>query len=145
MPRKLKYLLKLKLLRIDLLGCHLSVDGKINGKKAHLIIDTGASQTVFDRKRISRFIGHKDFQKAESLSTGLGTNDMESHLVEVPGLHLGELEIRGETMVLLDLSHVNQTYKAMKLKPIDGVIGGDLLKRFKAVIDYGKKELILRG
>jgi hypothetical protein len=29
------------------------------------------------------------------------------------------------------------------MKPIDGVIGGDILKRMKAVIDYGKKEMKL--
>jgi hypothetical protein len=31
----------------------------------------------------------------------------------------------------------------MKMKPIDGVIGGDILKKYKAVIDYGKKVMVL--
>ncbi len=131
------------MIRIDKKGCHVAVSGKINGKKAHLIIDTGASQTVFDKKRIEHFLGHKKFEKSESLSTGLGTNSMESHLVKVPGLVLGDFEIKDEKMILLDLSHVNESYKLMQLKPVDGVIGGDILKKYKAVIDYGKKVLIL--
>ncbi|OQA10334.1 MAG: hypothetical protein BWY67_01178 [Bacteroidetes bacterium ADurb.Bin397] len=48
-------------------------------------------------------------------------------------------------MVLLDLSHVNQSYEILKLKPVDGVIGGDLLKRYEAIIDYSKKTLVLKG
>lgn len=143
MARKKKFTIKLKLIRIDRNGCHLSLMGKINGKKAHLIIDTGASQTVFDKNRIAKFIGHDVFEKVESLSSGLGTNTMESHLVKVPGFKIGDLEMKNEKMILLDLAHVNQSYEIMKLKPIDGVVGGDILKKYKAKIDYDKKILVL--
>jgi len=143
MTRKKKYTIKLKLIRIDRNGCHLSMNGKINGKVANLIIDTGASQTVFDKNRIGKFLGHDDFEKVESLSSGLGTNTMESHLVKVPGFKIGDLEIKNKKMILLDLAHVNESYKMMKLKPIDGVIGGDILKKYSAQINYAKKQLIL--
>jgi predicted aspartyl protease len=143
MARKKKYIIKLKMIRIDKRGCHLAVAGKINGKRAHLIIDTGASQTVFDKKRIEHFLGHKKFEKSEALSTGLGTSSMESHLVKVPGLVLGDFEIKDEIMILLDLSHVNESYAMMNLKPVDGVIGGDVLKKYKGVINYGGKTLTL--
>ena len=131
------------MIRIDRQGCHLAVAGKINGKKANLIIDTGASQTVFDKNRIEHFLGHKKFEKSESFSSGLGTNTMVSHLVQVPGLVLGDFEIKDEKMILLDLSHVNESYAMMNLKPVDGVVGGDVLKKYKGVIDYGKRTLTL--
>lgn len=143
MPRRKKYNIDLKLIRIDKNGCHLSLSGKINGRKANLIIDTGASQTVFDKNRIGLFLGHEEFEKVHSLSSGLGTSSMESHLVKVPGLMIGDLEIKNEKMVLLDLSHVNQSYEMMNKKPIDGVIGGDILKKYRAVIDYPRKKLTL--
>ena len=139
MATKKKYSIKLKVIKIDKRGCQLTVAGKINGKKAHLIIDSGASQTVFDKNRIEDFLGHNKFEKSKSFSSGLGTNSMESHLVKAPGLSVGNFEIKDEKMILLDLSHVNESYQALKLKPVDGVIGGDILKRYKAVIDYGKK------
>ena len=143
MAGKRKHIIKLKLIRIDKRGCHLSVTGKINGRKAHFIIDTGASQTVFDKSRISHFIGHDSFEKSESLSTGLGTNSMESHLVLIPELLLGGLLIKDEQMILLDLSHVNESYTMMNLKPVDGVIGGDILRKYKSVINYSEKTLTL--
>lgn len=143
MAKSKKVKIKLKTIRIDKRGCHLAIAGKINGKKAHLILDTGASQTVFDKTRIEDFLGHNEFEKVESLTTGLGTNTMESHLVKITGLKLGEMEFKNEKMVLLDLTHVNQSYELMNMKPVDGVIGGDILKKYNAVIDYGKKMLTL--
>ncbi len=144
MARKKKFVIKMKVSKIDKEGCHLSVAGKIKNKKINLIIDTGASQTIFDKNRISNYIGHDDFQKAEALSSGLGTNTMESHMVAFNGFSIGEMEFPHEKMMLLDLSHVNETYTLMNLKPIDGVIGGDLLKKYKAVIDYEKKQITFR-
>src|SRR6186997_3029311 len=120
MTKKKKYAIKLKMIRIDKRGCQMTVSGKINGKKAHFIIDSGASQSVFDEMRMSKLLGHNKFEKTEALSTGLGTNSMENQLVVVPGLVIGDFEIRDEKMVLLDLSHVNEFYSMMKLNPIDG-------------------------
>lgn len=144
MSRKKNFVIKIKLIKIDREGCHLCVSGKIKNKKINLIIDTGASQTIFDKNRISNYIGHEDFQKAESLSSGLGTNTMESHMVEFKGFTIGDMEFPHEKMMLLDLSHVNESYTMMNLKPIDGVIGGDLLKKYRAIIDYDKKQITFR-
>ena len=46
--------------------------------------------------------------------------------------------------ILLDLSHVNNSYEQIKLKPVDGVLGSDLLLKYSAVIDYDKKILKLK-
>lgn len=143
MAKTKKHKIKLKVIRIDKRGCHLSIVGKINGNKTHLILDTGASQTVFDKSRMITTLGHEEFEKVDSLSTGLGTNSMESHLVKILSLKIGEMELKNVKVVLLDLSHVNQSYEAMNMKPVDGVIGGDILKKYKGIIDYDKKQLTL--
>lgn len=144
MGRRKKFVIKIQKIKIDRYGCHLAVAGKIGKKKVNLIIDTGASQTIFDKNRISRFIGHETFEKAESLSSGLGTSNMESHMVNIPGFKIGELEFPNEKMMLLDLSHVNQSYQLMNKKPIDGVLGGDILSHYKAIIDYDQKTITFR-
>jgi predicted aspartyl protease len=143
--KRKKINVKIKMINIDRKGCHLAVNVKINRKKAFLIIDTGASQTVFDKNRIGEFLGHEQFEKVDSLSSGLGTNTMESHVVKVPKITIGEMELINERIILLDLSHVNQSYSMMKMKLIDGVIGGDMLKKYKAVIDYGKKMIVFNS
>ena len=70
---------------------------------------------------------------------------MESHEVEIKTLGIGKLKIKNYKTILLDLSHVNNSYKQIKIKPIDGVLGSDILHKYKAVIDYGKKKMILKG
>ncbi len=43
--------------------------------------------------------------------------------------------------ICLDLANINQSFELIKIKPVDGVIGGDFLLQYKAVIDYGKKQM----
>ncbi len=70
---------------------------------------------------------------------------MTSKKVLLSNLKLGELEIVDYDATILDLKHVNQSYEKLDLEPIDGIIGGDILTGYKAVIDYEKKELVLNS
>jgi hypothetical protein len=130
-----------KILSLDAEGFHLMIKVKINGKSANLIIDTGASKTVLDRTRVSKYVKEKDFISHDKLSSGLGTNSMESQMTLLKKLSIGDLVINNYTTVLLDLSHVNGSYQQIGLKPVEGVLGSDILLLFNAVIDYEKKSL----
>jgi predicted aspartyl protease len=66
--------LKLKLLNIDGDGFHLQASIKINGKAALVIVDTGASRTVFDKTEIRKYLKKEEIEEHDKLSTGLGTN-----------------------------------------------------------------------
>ena len=68
---------------------------------------------------------------------------MKSKITEIKKLQIGDLILKDYQTVLLDLSHVNQSYLQAGLKAIDGIIGNDILMKHKAVIDYHKKELKL--
>ena len=133
----------IKLLSIDNDGFHLLAVLKINNKKALVIIDTGASRSVFDKERIKRFVKTRSKKIKDKLSTGLGTNTMESHHVKIDSITIGKLKLKDYATVLLDLSHVNNSYRQLGLAEIDGVLGSDILHRYKAVIDYKKAALKL--
>ena len=143
MNTKKKIIVPLRKIAIEKNGCHLAVDAVINGKAAVLILDSGASQSVFDQQRMKVFAKGVKQEKIKTLSSGLGTSSMKSHIMKISSLRLGELLLRNRIFVLLDLSHVNQSYAAMAMDEIDGVIGGDLLQQFNAVIDYGKCRMVL--
>jgi len=138
-----KSVIPIHILKLDD-GFHLLVNIRVNGKPACLLIDTGASQTVFDKERIRNFLKKEKFEKHDKLSTGLGTSNMKSHLAVIKKISLHKIEIKNYKTVVIDLSHVNVAYKQMRQKPIDGVLGSDILKKYKAVIDYGKKKLVIR-
>jgi predicted aspartyl protease len=135
--------LKIRLLDIEGDGKHLLVNAKVNGKAARLLIDTGASRTVFDLNRIHLFEKGKKPQLHSQVSSGLGTSTMESHTLILKSLQFGKIAIKNYATVLLDLSHVNDSYKRIRKKPIDGVIGSDLLLKYKSIIDYRKMQLQL--
>ncbi|MGR6087531.1 MAG: retropepsin-like aspartic protease [Arcticibacter sp.] len=143
MTRKKIHRIPFRLIKIEQNGCHPLVSARINGKRIRMVIDTGASQTVFDHDRIQQILGKDSMEKIKVLSAGLGTSKMKSMLVRIEKLQVGDLVFKDSGFVALDLSHVNKSYEMMGMKPIDGVIGGDILKRMKAVIDYGKKEMKL--
>jgi hypothetical protein len=133
----------IKLLNIEGDGFHLQVKIKINGKNANAIIDTGASKTVFDKTRIDAFLKKETLTEHDRMSTGLGTASMQSHAVLLRKLSIGKLDITAYHGVVLDLSHVNQTYEMIGLKPIDAVVGSDIMETYKAIINYSKKTLTL--
>lgn len=116
----------------------------INGKAAHLIVDTGASKTVFDKKRIRKFVPEKKFIKHDKLSIGLGTSNIKSEFTVLKKLEIGNLKILDYSTILMDLSHVNKSYMGSGLKQIEGVLGSDILLEYNAVIDYEKKILTLK-
>jgi len=79
----------------------------------------------------------------DQLSTGLGVSDMQTHAVLIKRLQLGTLIINDFETVLLDLSHVNFSYGKLDLPAIDGVLGNDLLMKYKGIVDYKAKKLKL--
>lgn len=135
----------LKFLDIEGDGTHLLIKIKINGKVAKMLVDTGASRTVFDINRISRFTTEKEFDKNEMLSTGLGTNTMQSHNTVLKKIEIGKVKIKNFEAILLDLNHVNESYEKIGLGSIDGVLGGEILVNHKAIINYDKKILKLKS
>ena len=133
----------LQLLDIEGEGFHIMVKGTIHGKEANFLIDTGASRSVFDPNTIASFIDDIQFQKKEGMAAGLGSSDLESATFVIETFTLGELEIHDYEAVALDMENVHEMYDTLGLPHIDGIIGGDLLKRHKAVINYRYKKMRL--
>ena len=124
-------------------GFHIMVKGMIHGMEALFLIDTGASRSVFDPKTISTFIDDVQFEKKEGLSAGLGVSDSEIITFKIENFFIGDLEIQNYEAAAMDLEIVDDMYSKVGLPHIDGIIGGDLLKRHKAVINYRSKKLRL--
>ncbi len=126
----------MKYLSIDNEGTHLMVEGLVNGLKASLIIDTGASRTVFDLKRITHYQPDCEIKKNNKFFSGIGAGNIDTYLTTIKTLQLGEAKIRDLAVVLFDLKVINQSYAMFDLPKIDGVLGGDVLKAKNAVVDY---------
>ena len=124
-------------------GFHLIAEGLINNKTARFVVDTGASRTVFDKDRILNYINNPEFAKKDGLSAGIGGTDISSFIFNIEELSFGDLKITDYQAVAMDLSNINNSYEMIKLPHIDGVLGGDLLRKHNAVISYRLKKIRL--
>jgi predicted aspartyl protease len=134
----------LELMNIEGDGYHLMIEAKVNSHPVRLLVDTGASKTVFDKTRLQSLVeegADEHYEDLEQLSTGLGTNSMQGQVAELDSFKFGEVEILDYPVVVLDMDHVNQSYDLLGDRGIDGVLGSDILKKYDAVIYFKKKVL----
>ena len=123
---------------------HLLVGGVINDQKYDLLIDTGASHTIFDATLISDM--PMDETTAHKIqSAGIHAGELKSSIGHIKKFKLGGLEYEDWVVVLIDLTHVNNLYKKYTDKRVAGLIGSDFLLKHKAIIDYKKMKLTLRN
>jgi predicted aspartyl protease len=122
---------------------HLFISAKAGRKKVRLLLDTGASKTVFDLEQIAEISGKKnEIHKTESV--GLGASKVETSLFNLSSLSIGEIKLKNPEIAILDISHVNMAYQAAGIPQIQGILGSDILMKTKAIIDYGKLKLKLK-
>lgn len=134
----------LEILPIDELGFHLCVQVTVNRKKCKLVLDTGASRTVFDQEEIKRFVKEGTTEIEGQLSAGLGTDQMQTHSVILKRFKVGRLTLENFEALALDLRVLNESYEKLGHGKVIGVLGSDVLQSQQAVIDFGKCRLTLR-
>jgi predicted aspartyl protease len=121
---------------------HFVIKAKINGTKGRFIIDTGASSTCIGSEFITKFKLHT--ADTDIKATGAGSIDIFTELSENNSIQIGKWKKKNSPFVILDLSHINSALKNHHSKTVDGIIGADILKKGKAIIDYGSETLYLK-
>jgi len=129
----------LQIIDLDQDGFHPLLNIKIFGKSFTVVLDTGASKTAFDKELLLKASEKASLNASDKLSTGLGTNTMESFTAIIHDMRIGKLKIPEFEVAVLDLSTINIAYGQMGHPQVLGVLGGDILMKYKAVINYGKE------
>jgi len=129
---------KLKLTKTN----HFEVKATINGVKGLFILDTGASSSCVGFEAIDTFkLNAKD---SEIKAAGAGATDMLTQISKTNILKIGKWKKEKVALILFNLTHVNTALITHNAQPVDGIIGADILKKSKAIIDYEKKYLFLK-
>ena len=121
---------------------HFEFKMSLNGKKARFILDTGASNSCLDLNLAKEF--DLEVEDSETLAAGAGANGLETKISHGNVLKIGKWNYKNFSLVLLDLTHVNTALIEHNAKPVQGIIGADILENGKAIIDYKKKRLYLK-
>ena len=121
---------------------HFEIRATINGVKGIFILDTGASNSCVGFESVDLF--KLQTEESEIKAAGAGATDMETKLSEKNEIKIGKWKNDKLALILFNLTHVNTALVNHKSKPVDGIIGADILKKGKAIIDYNKKYLYLK-
>lgn len=121
---------------------HFEIKAEINGVKGRFILDTGASSSCVGFEAIERF--NLKVKDSDIKAVGAGASDMVTKISKSNQLKIGKWKKSRVALILFNLSHVNQGLINHNAEPVDGIIGADILKKGKAIIDYQKKYLYLK-
>lgn len=121
---------------------HFVLVAKINGVSGKFILDTGASHTCVGLDRVEHF--GLQTQNSEIKAAGAGALGMETLISKGNMIQVGDWERARLKIVLFDMVHVNEALLSHSALPVDGILGADVLKKGKAIIDYDKKSLYLK-
>jgi predicted aspartyl protease len=121
---------------------HLLIKASINGVKGNFILDTGASNSCVGFESVELF--QLTAKKSKTRAAGAGATGMFTQIAKNNTLQLGRWKETEFSLVVFDLSHVNEALQQYKAKPVHGIIGADILLQGKAIIDYYNHCLYLR-
>lgn len=121
---------------------HLLIKVKINGVSGNFILDTGASNSCVGYESIERF--ELTSKKSKTKAAGAGGTGMKTQLSNNNSLQIGSWKNQDFSLVIFDLSHVNEALRQYKAKPVHGIIGADVLMEGKGIIDYYNHYLYLK-
>ena len=121
---------------------HLLIKATINGVTGNFILDTGASNSCVGFEGIDLF--NLKAGKSKTKAAGAGATGMFTQLAKNNSLKIGRWKENAFHLVIFDMSHVNQALQQYKAKPVQGIIGADILLEGKAIIDYFNHCLYLK-
>lgn len=132
----------LQIIELEHENYHILIEGNFaDGSPSCWVIDTGASKSVLDKNLNTYYELVDQDNQDDYQSAGINQGMMETSVGKMTYLRFGELEITGQKVALIDLSHVNEIYGKYSSFRIAGLLGGDLLMLHQCKIDYAGKTI----
>jgi predicted aspartyl protease len=115
-------------------GFHLLVEIVVFGERVFAVVDTGASRSVFDKTLMEKHVQELLISDETQAATIFSSSVTQQGLI--PKLKIGKLTLKNYAAIALDLQSVTDTYISLGHPPIGAIIGGDILMKFDAKIEY---------
>jgi len=120
---------------------HYLIEAKVNSINGRFILDTGASNSCICTSLEDKFkvISEESKEKASSANSEMTHTKISKRNV----IQIGKWNSNA-SLITFDMSHINNALSQKKIDPIDGIIGADVLKKSKAILDYKSNKLFLK-
>ena len=120
---------------------HYLIEAMVNSMRGRFILDTGASNSCICTSLEDKFkvISKQSKEKASSANSEMThTKISKSNVIQI-----GKWEDK-INLITFDMNHINNALSQKKVPPIDGIIGADILKKSRAILDYKSNKLYLK-
>ena len=121
---------------------HYLLDATLNGVEGRFILDTGASTTCVSTELTTHF--KLNAKPSKEKASSASANELDTEVAHHNELMIGSWSSKRRSVVLFDMQAVNLALQKLDIEAVDGIIGADILKLIKAVIDYQNDWLYLR-
>jgi predicted aspartyl protease len=123
-------------------GFNLYVDGSINGRKARLMVDTGAFATLLH----SRFVRGMRIPLRETpfSSSGVNLKQRGVQMATISRLSIGSIDLDRKDVGVMNLEGLIHGGLLDASPPVAGLLGSEILRHHHAIIDFGTKSLYLK-
>ena len=120
---------------------HYSLKAKINGKSGRFILDTGASSSCIctSLEKNFKIISKKTIEKALSATSEISNAKISKNNT----IQIGKWENK-INLITFNMSYINNTLNEKNIDSVSGIIGADILKKSKAILDYKSNKLYLK-
>ena len=120
---------------------HYSLEVKINGISGKFILDTGASNSCICISLENKFkiISKETIEKALSATSEISNTKISKNNT----IQIGKWENK-INLITFDMNHINNALNEKKINSVSGIIGADILKKSKAILDYKSNRLYLK-
>jgi predicted aspartyl protease len=123
-------------------GFNLYVDGSVNGKKARLMVDTGAFATLLH----SRFMRRMQIPLRDTpfSSSGVNLKQRGVQMATIARFSIGSMDLDRNDVGVINLEGLIHGGLLDASPPVAGLLGSEILRRNHAIIDFGTKNLYLK-
>jgi hypothetical protein len=120
---------------------HYSLEVKINGKSGRFILDTGASNSCICISLEEKF---KVISKDSKVKASSANSEMTNTKISKNNtIQIGKWENK-INLITFNMIYINNALNEKKIDSVSGIIGADVLKKSKAVLDYKSNKLYLK-
>lgn len=123
-------------------GYNLYVDGRLNGRPARLMVDTGAFATLLHH----RFVRNMKIPLRNSpfISSGVNLKERDVKFATIRNFSVGSVHMRDKQVGVIDLEGLVRGGGLSASPPVAGLLGSEILRRHYGIIDFGTRTLYLK-
>ncbi len=122
-------------------GFNLYVDGRLNGRRAKLMVDTGAFATLLHQPFVRRM--RIPLRDSPFSSAGVNLKQRGLQMATISRFSVGSVHMRDKQVGVMDLEGLVRSGLLDSSPPVAGLLGSEILRRHNGIIDFGTKTLYL--